>query len=101
MKNIIQLFLFSYFLLCTSSSIAETEAKQAEALVFNCYTCHATDDGRSGEIPKLTGISAKRLEEKLLLFRLDQEQATIMNRIAKGYSEDEIKVIADYLANLK
>ncbi len=101
MKTIIQLFLLAVSTSCIFPSYAETNTKQIEALVFNCYTCHGTDGKSPGEIPKLTGLSSKKIEEKLHLFRLDQSQATIMNRIAKGYTKEEIKAIADYLASLK
>lgn len=101
MKKIIQLFLLGISTFCILPSYADTNTKQTEALVFNCYTCHGTDGRSPGEIPKLNELSAKKIEEKLLSFRLDQSQATIMNRIAKGYTKEEIKTIADYLASVK
>ncbi len=75
--------------------------KQIESLVFTCYTCHGTDGESPGEIPKLKGKTPEKIEEKLLQFRQDQGDPTIMNRIAKGYTEDEIKRIAEYLGGLQ
>ena len=34
-------------------------------------------------------------------FKSGQQSATVMDRIAKGYSEDEIKAIAAWYATLK
>jgi len=105
MKKIILLFLISFFFLFSLGSFAEPQTqpaeRQIESLVFNCYTCHGTDGESPGEIPSLKGKSAEKIKEKLLAFRQDQDDPTIMNRIAKGYSEDEINRIADYLAAIK
>jgi sulfide dehydrogenase cytochrome subunit len=104
MNKIKSLFLISLFLFA-SSSLAEPQAepmeKQIESLVFTCYTCHGTDGESPGDIPSLKGETAEKIKEKLLAFRQDQNDPTIMNRIAKGYSEDEINRIADYLAAIK
>jgi len=35
----------------------------------------------------------------MLAFRADERAGTVMNRIAKGYSESEIGAMADYLAD--
>ena len=100
MNKIKPLFLISLFLFA-SPSFAEPMEKQIESLVFTCYTCHGTDGESPGDMPSLKGVSAEEIKEKLLAFRQDQNDPTIMNRIAKGYSEDEINRIADYLAALK
>lgn len=34
----------------------------------------------------------------MLAFKADTRDGTVMNRIAKGYSEEEIAVLADYLS---
>ncbi len=101
MNKIKPLFLISLFFFFSSGSLAEPDPKQIESLVFTCYTCHGTDGESPGDMPSLKGVSAEEIKEKLLAFRQDQNDPTIMNRIAKGYSEDEINRIADYLAALK
>jgi cytochrome c553 len=105
MNKINPLFLISLFFFFTSPSFAEPEAipveRQIESLVFTCYTCHGTDGESPGDMPSLKGESAEKIKEKLLAFRQDQNDPTIMNRIAKGYSEDEINRIANYLAGIK
>ena len=101
MNKIKQLFLISLFFLFATSPQAEPIERQIESLVFTCYTCHGTDGESPGDIPSLKGQSAEKIKEKLLTFRQDQGDPTIMNRIAKGYSEDEITKIADYLAAIK
>lgn len=101
MKKIIIGLFISPLLFLTSASFAEANDRQIESLVFTCYTCHGPEGESPGSIPSLNELSEKEIIEKLIAFRHDQEDPTIMNRIAKGYSEDEIAAIAEYLANLK
>lgn len=105
MNTVTSLFLAGFFFLLATSSFAdpriETKEKQIESLVFTCYTCHGTDGESPGDIPSLKGRSAEKNKAKLLAFRQDKNDPTIMNRIARGYSEDEISRIADYLAAIK
>ncbi len=104
MYKIKKLFLISLYIfspLSIAESQIEIKERQIESLVFTCYTCHGTDGESPGEIPSLKGKAAEKIKEKLLAFRQDQDEPTIMNRIAKGYSEDEITKIANYLAAIK
>jgi cytochrome subunit of sulfide dehydrogenase len=59
-------------------------------------------EGKSnGAIPSLYGMSAKQLESALLAFKSGKRNGTIMNRIAKGYTDNEIAAVAEYFANLE
>lgn len=49
----------------------------------------------------LNTLSATEIRSKLMAFKRDENDPTIMNRIAKGYSDEEIAIIADYIAGLK
>ena len=88
-------------LLLPAQALADAMAQSSEAdvalLAAACSGCHAkavSDDG----FPQIYGRPAAEIREALLAFRSDRRQGTVMNRIAKGYSEDEIRVLADYLA---
>jgi len=80
-------------LLVAGSCYAEIEA-QAQAIALNCRNCHAAD---SSEIPTLTDMSAEQINRMLLDYKSDKLPATLMPRIAKGYSDEELKAVADYL----
>ncbi|MEN9433753.1 MAG: hypothetical protein RLZZ422_1342 [Pseudomonadota bacterium] len=74
---------------------------RASLLVQPCFACHGDKGVSKGlPIPSLTGLSADKLHETLLSFKRDQRPATLMNRIAKGYSDEDLKLIASYLATL-
>lgn len=79
---------------------ADVDGRRAEVLAFNCFTCHGTDGKSPGTIKSLENLSAAEIRDKLLAFKRDENDPTIMDRIAKGYSNDEIAIIADYIANL-
>ena len=79
---------------------AEPALHSTEALAFNCYTCHAPQVRRkAGDIPSLQGKSAETLLQKLQAFKKGEGDATLMSRIAKGYSDEELARIANYLAD--
>lgn len=79
---------------------AEEGVRRAQALSFNCFTCHGTNGESPGQMKSLNTLPAAEIRDKLLAFKRDEGDATIMNRIAKGYSDEEIAIIAAYLAGL-
>lgn len=98
MKKIIAGIFFG--LIITVTCRGDTTDRQIESLVFTCYTCHGPGGDSPGAVPAINELSADEIVEKLNEFRQDQGEPTIMNRIARGYSEGEISEIADYLARL-
>ncbi len=73
----------------------------AEALIFNCFTCHGANGKSSSSMPNLAGKTSAYLARKLTEFKSDGAQCTIMDRLAKGYTDDEIARIAEAIAKLK
>ena len=67
-------------------------------LVSNCFNCHGTNGVSAGVIDGLDELSAGRMSKALKQFKSGEKAATIMNRIAKGYSDAEIDAIATYIA---
>jgi cytochrome c553 len=62
-----------------------------------CSGCHAP--ARIGSpVPPLGGRSADEIAAAMREFRSGQRPATVMDRIAKGFSDDEIRAIAAWLA---
>ncbi|CCQ73739.1 c-type cytochrome [Magnetospira sp. QH-2] len=83
----------------TNSAKAEDMAR-AELLASNCYNCHGPNGESLGIIPALKGITAERMIGYMGDYKGDTKTAPIMNRIAKGYSDKEIKAIAEYLEKI-
>jgi sulfide dehydrogenase cytochrome subunit len=68
-------------------------------LALSCAACHGTAGNSPGAIPSISGKKAAYLEGKLKNFRDGREAATVMDRIAKGYTDEEIAALARYFAN--
>lgn len=79
---------------------AAAEMERGEILALSCMGCHGTEGKSPGSMPALNGKSEGYIAEAMLAFRNDDRPATVMNRLAKGYSEDEIEALAAYLASL-
>ncbi|MEY4862145.1 MAG: cytochrome subunit of sulfide dehydrogenase domain protein [Pseudomonadota bacterium] len=73
----------------------------ARNLAATCANCHGTDGQARGDAAALAGMSEQRLLNTLTLYRNGTLPATIMHQITKGYTEDQLKLIAGYFAAQK
>lgn len=81
---------------------APADAQQIPtALALTCATCHGTDGKSPGSIPTIAGRPAKDLKDALVGFKTGTRPATVMNRLAKGYTDQEIDALADYFSKRK
>jgi sulfide dehydrogenase cytochrome subunit len=76
-------------------------AAEGSILALSCAACHGTDGKSPGSIPAIAGKPASFLETTLADFKSGKRPGTVMNRLAKGYSDDEIKALAAYFAERK
>ncbi|MGD0104026.1 MAG: sulfide dehydrogenase [Rhodopila sp.] len=60
----------------------------------SCSGCH----GATAPPPVLTGLDPAKIVAELDAFRAGTRPATVMDRIAKGFSHDESVAIASWLA---
>lgn len=69
------------------------------SLAATCAACHqpATDPQVASPIPSLVNLNAKEIESRMLAFKNDSLQGTIMPQLAKGYTDEQIRDIAEYL----
>src|ERR1700678_4133412 len=70
----------------------------AEGLADACTSCHGVGGRSQGFIPSIAGVSKATLLQELKAFRAQTAQATIMNRIARTYSDSELEALADYFS---
>jgi cytochrome subunit of sulfide dehydrogenase len=62
----------------------------------SCTGCHAA--GTATAIPPLQGRPAVEIAEAMRAYRSGERPATVMDRIAKGFTEEETAAIAGWLA---
>ncbi len=77
------------------------ELSRGQMLSISCAGCHGTDGKSPGSIPSIAGKSADTIETTLKEFRSGKRESTVMDRHAKGYTDEELKLIAQYFASIK
>lgn len=71
----------------------------AEALANTCAGCHGTGGVSSGPAsPTLAGTNAEYFNDIMKRYADGSAYSTIMGRIAKGFTTEEIALMADYFA---
>jgi len=70
------------------------------ALAANCAQCHGTEGhpAAGSLLPALAGRDRQELRRLLADFKSGRRRATVMDQIAKGYSEAELAALADYFS---
>ena len=66
-----------------------------------CFGCHGAAGANETSIPPvIVGVPAQFIVKSLQEFRDGTRSSTIMGRIARGYSDEEIDAVASYVASL-
>ena len=67
----------------------------------SCSGCHSARAAATTPVPRLYGRDAGEMLTAMAAFRDGSRPATVMNRIAKGFSDDELRPIAAWFAAQK
>lgn len=88
-----KLTLFIGVLLCGfgQASSSDDAALNPQALAPACTGCHS-----SGGMPLLEGMDASGFIAAMRQFQTNQRPASVMGRIARGYTEAELAAMAAY-----
>ena len=81
-----------------ASPVHAQDAHLARNLAATCANCHGTDGHARGEMRPLAGVSAERIVAQLAAFKSGAQSGTIMPQLAKGYSDEQIRLIAGWFA---
>jgi sulfide dehydrogenase cytochrome subunit len=74
--------------------------ERGQILALSCSGCHGTDGKSSSIMPSIYGKTTGYIESALLDFKSGARMSTVMGRHAKGYTPEEIHLIAEYFGNL-
>lgn len=83
-------------LLLVPAAVARAEPTP-QAIAGNCIVCHSPTAPREA-IPRLAGRPSAELISLLLAFKAGTRPATIMNRITKGYTDEQLSAVAVLMA---
>lgn len=79
-------------------SLAETPGR---LLASQCAQCHGTNGRSVSDIDGLAGESAQEILEELREMKASADTGDIMHRQAKGYTDEQLQLIANYFATLR
>ena len=88
----------SLLLVCSALPATAQDIHLARNLAATCAGCHGTNGQARGDMKPLAGMPADKLVAMVADFRSGATVATLMHQIAKGYSEEQIRLVAGYFA---
>lgn len=77
------------------------DAGKAELLAAACTGCHGADAGGALRVPGLLTLNAGEIRDTMKAFANGEESQTVMRRIALVYTDEEIRLISEYLGALE
>ena len=80
----------------TAAPAPTIDSPSIKLIAATCQSCHGVEGRAQGVGLRLAGQGAAEIERKLLAYRNGSVQGTIMQRHAKGYSEAELRALAQY-----
>ncbi len=90
-------------ILAVASSAHAADPNLARNLAATCANCHGTN-GKAvpgAGMDSLAGESKEKLLQKLADFKSGDKPASIMHQITKGYTDEQLALIADYYSKQK
>ena len=77
------------------------DANAARNLAATCANCHGTNGVSQGVTDSLAGVGKDELVRKMQDFKTGKRPGTIMQQLAKGYTDQQIELIAGWYATQK
>jgi len=84
---------------CASIAAAMVASAEPPAGAASCSGCHPSTVRVTSPVPRLAGLDRAAIVRAMQDFRSGQRVATVMDRIAKGFTDDEIQAIAAWYAS--
>lgn len=89
------------FALALPAMAQGTDPNLARNLAATCANCHNTTGKSLTGMPGIAGRSKESLAGTLKEFKGGKRPATIMHQLAKGYTDEQLELIAAYFAAQK
>jgi len=86
---------------CAAPAQAQSAAPDLRAAAYlaaNCANCHGTGGRSVNSLPRLAGMPKETFVANLRDFRDGKKAATIMHQLSKGYSDEQINLMAEYFS---
>jgi cytochrome c553 len=90
------LFCASFVLPATAQTRAPNAARDLAAA---CANCHGPNGASVSAMPYLAGQRQSYIVERMKAFKADNRFSIVMHQIAKGYTDDEIEMMATFFSS--
>ena len=85
-------------LCATALSAQDNEPPLARSIAAGCASCHGTGGVSLGSVPSLAGAGKADIVAKMQEFKNGTRTGTIMPQLAKGYTDEQIELVATWFA---
>ena len=82
-------------------TFTDDEMRAASYLAANCANCHGTQGHSPGAMPGLAGLNRGYFVRQMQEFRDGRRSATLMHQLAKGYTDEQFELMAEYFSRQK
>lgn len=98
----IKTLLFIGSMMAAPAAVQAQGISHGEMLATTCFQCHGPEGKfTNGNMPPLAGYPEQFMAMRLKQYQSGDLKGTIMQRHAKGYSQEEINALAKYFSSLK
>lgn len=99
----LQSFLAAFCLLAATGAAQAADPNLGRNLAATCANCHGTNGHAipGSGLDSLAGVEKAKTLQKLADFKSGVKPASIMHQIAKGYTDEQLDLIATYFAKQK
>ncbi len=95
--TICRTLILASLMLITTPLRAEQPAT-VRSLAANCTSCHGPSGNSAGAIPSIAGLDRATIVLALQEYKAGKRPATVMHQHAKGYTDQEFELLADYFS---
>jgi cytochrome subunit of sulfide dehydrogenase len=88
-------------LVVAPASAPAKDAHPARDLAAACASCHGTEGASVQGMPYLAGQSRAYVAERMREFKTGKRPSTVMQQIARGYTDEQIEALAAYFSAQK
>lgn len=79
----------------------QAEERNVALMASACAACHGTNGHSVGGTPSLAGLEQLYFIEQMQLFQSGERPSSVMMKHARGYTEEEIRLLAEYFSQQK
>jgi cytochrome c553 len=93
--------LMSTSLMMLFVSVVQAEERNVALMASACAACHGTHGHSAGGTPSLAGLERLYFIQQMQLFQTGERPSSVMMKHARGYTKEEIRLLADYFSARK